>query len=204
MPAEPYGAALIGPMPVALRRLGVHRVARAGTAPGARAPRPGRRPGRRRRAGCRTSCAGSGARRRRRTRRAWRSPSSALRLAPSTYTWPPCSCTISHSSVMRVLVDAVRRRVGDHDRGEVVGVRLALRAQVVEVDRAVVGGLDHDDPHPGHHRGRGVGAVRRRRDQADVAAARRRWRGGSRGSPAARRARPASRRSAGSRPGRSR
>ena len=32
--------------------------ARAGTAPGARPPRPGPRPGRRRRAGCRTSCAG--------------------------------------------------------------------------------------------------------------------------------------------------
>ena len=44
-------------------------------------------------------------------------------------------------------------------------------AQVLEVDRAVVGGLDHDDLHPGHHRGRGVGAVRRGRDQADVAGA---------------------------------
>ena len=49
-------------------------------------------------------------------------------------------------------------------------VRLALRAQVVEVDRAVVGGLDDDDAHAGHHRGGGVGAVGRRRDQADVAA----------------------------------
>ena len=33
-----------------------------------------------------------------------------------------------------VLVGAVRRRVGDHDRGQVVGVLLALGAQVVEVD----------------------------------------------------------------------
>ena len=30
-------------------------------------------------------------------------------------------------------------------------------------------GLDHDHPHAGHHRGRGVGAVRGGRDQADVA-----------------------------------
>ena len=103
-----------------------------------------------------------------------------------------------------VLVGAVRRRVGHHDRGEVVAVRLALGAQVVEVDGAVVGGLHDDHPHAGHHRGGGVGAVRGRRDQADVAAGRRRSRGGRRGSPAARPARPASRRSAGSRPGRSR
>ena len=69
-----------------------------------------------------------------------------------------------------VLVDAVRRRVGHHDRGEPLAVRLALRAQVVEVDRAVRGRLDHDDLHAGHHGGGGVGAVGRRRDQADVAA----------------------------------
>ena len=78
----------------------------------------------------------------------------------------------------RVLVGPVRRRVGHHDGGQVVGVLLALRAQVVEVDGAVVGGLDHDDLHAGHHRGGGVGAVRGRRDQADVAARRRplaRW-----------------------------
>ncbi len=56
----------------------------AGTARGARARRPGRRRGRRRRAGCRRSCAGSGARRRRRTCPGWASPTSALRLAPST------------------------------------------------------------------------------------------------------------------------
>ena len=71
-----------------------------------------------------------------------------------------------------VLVDAVRRRVGHHDRRQAVGVGLALGAQVVEVDRAVVGGRHHDDPHAGHHRGRGVGAVGRGRDQADVALSR--------------------------------
>src|SRR3954452_2651525 len=27
-------------------------------------------------------------------------PTSALRLAPSTYTWPPASCTLAHSSAM--------------------------------------------------------------------------------------------------------
>ena len=103
-----------------------------------------------------------------------------------------------------VLVGAVRRRVGHHDRGQVVGVRLALGAQVVEVDRPVVGGLDHHHPHAGHHRRRGVGAVRGGRDQADVAA------GVAVGPVVAadreqtRPARPATRRSAGSRPGRSR
>ena len=30
----------------------------------------------------------------------WARPTSALRLAPSTYTWPPWSWTISHSSPM--------------------------------------------------------------------------------------------------------
>ncbi len=79
----------------------------------------------------------------------------------------------------------------------VVGVRLALRAQVVEVDVAVVGGLHHDDPHAGHHRRGGVGAVGAGRDQADVAVGVARWPGGRRGWRAARRARPASRRSAG-------
>ena len=68
-----------------------------------------------------------------------------------------------------VLVGAVGRGVGDHDRGEVVAVLLAPPPQVVEVDRPVVGRLHHDDLHAGHHGGGRVGAVRRRRDQADVA-----------------------------------
>ena len=68
----------------------------------------------------------------------------------------------------RLLVGAVGRGVGDHDRGQVVGVLLALRPQVVQVDRAVVTRSDDHDPHARHHRGGGVGAVRRARDQAHV------------------------------------
>ena len=48
-------------------------------------------------------------------------------------------------------------------------VLLALGPQVLEVDRAVVEGRDHHDPHAGHHGGRRVRAVRARRDQAHVA-----------------------------------
>ena len=51
-----------------------------------------------------------------------------------------------------------------------VAVRVDLRAQVVEVDVAVVVAGDDDHAHAGHHGARGVGAVRGRRDQADVAA----------------------------------
>ena len=66
-----------------------------------------------------------------------------------------------------LLEHPVGRRVGDHDRGQLVAVRLDLGPQVVQIDRAVVGGLDHDHLHPGHHRRGRVGAVRRGRDQAD-------------------------------------
>ena len=90
-----------------------------------------------------------------------------------------------------VLVDAVRRRVGDHERGERLGVQRDLRAQVVEVDVAGLVARDDDDLHAGEHGGGGVGAVRRRRDEAHGALERRRSRGGSRGSRAGRRARPA-------------
>ena len=68
-----------------------------------------------------------------------------------------------------LLVHAVRGRVGDHDRGQLRRVLGRLRAQVVQVDRAVVVALDNDHLHAGHHRGGGVGAVRAGRDQADVA-----------------------------------
>ncbi len=67
-----------------------------------------------------------------------------------------------------VLVHAVRGRVGDHDRGEVVGVFGDHLAQVCHVDVAGVVAAHHDHPHPGHHRTGGVGAVRARRDQAHV------------------------------------
>ena len=67
-----------------------------------------------------------------------------------------------------VLERSVCGGIGDHDRGEVVAVRLAALPEVVQVDRPVGGRLDDHDPHPGHHRRRRVGAVRTRRDQADV------------------------------------
>ena len=96
-------------------------------------------------------------------------PTSALRLAPSTYTCPPAACTASQTSRDARLVHAVRGRVGDHQRGQRVAVLVDLGAQVVEVDVAGrAGGHDHH-PHPGHHRRRRVGAVRPRRDEADVA-----------------------------------
>ena len=50
-------------------------------------------------------------------------------------------------------------------------MRLRLCLQVLKIDIAVVIAFDDDDLHAGH-RGRGrVGAVRRLRDQADVAVA---------------------------------
>ena len=39
-------------------------------------------------------------------------------LAPSMYTWPPCACTICADLADRLLEDAVRRRVRDHQRAE--------------------------------------------------------------------------------------
>ena len=59
-----------------------------------------------------------------------------------------------------VLVHAVRRRVRDHQRGERVGVRVDLGAQVVEVDVAGLVARDDDDLHAGEHRGCRVRAVR--------------------------------------------
>ena len=52
------------------------------------------------------------------------------------------------------------------ERGEVGRVLVRLRLEVVEVDVAVVVAGHHDDAHAGHHRAGGVGAVRRRRDEA--------------------------------------
>ena len=103
-----------------------------------------------------------------------------------------------------VLVHPVRRRVRDHERGQLVGVRGDLRAQVVEVDVAGLVARDDDDLHAGEHRGCRVGAVRGRRDEAHRAVGVAVRRGGSRGSPAGRRAHPASRRSAAATPRRSR
>ena len=48
-------------------------------------------------------------------------------------------------------------------------MRLGLGAQVGEIDVALIVAGDDDDPHAGHLRGRRIGPVRRRRNQADVA-----------------------------------
>ncbi len=68
-----------------------------------------------------------------------------------------------------VLVDAVGRGIGHHDRREHLAVLLDLAAQVLHVDRAAGRGLDHDDLEARHHRGRRVGAVGAGRDEADIA-----------------------------------
>ncbi|KZX20287.1 hypothetical protein ACH61_02610 [Rathayibacter tanaceti] len=68
-----------------------------------------------------------------------------------------------------VFVDAVRGRVGDHQRGERLGVLADPGAQVVEVDVAqLVAGDDHD-AHPREDSARRIGAVRAGGDQADGA-----------------------------------
>ncbi|MNZ53723.1 hypothetical protein D3C78_716080 [compost metagenome] len=71
----------------------------------------------------------------------------------------------------RFLEHAVGRRVGDHDRGQALAVLDGLGAQVLDIDVAAgITGGDHH-AHAGHVRGCRVGAVGRRRDQADVAVA---------------------------------
>ena len=67
------------------------------------------------------------------------------------------------------LEDAVRARVGDHERAEIGGVRGDLRAQVREVDVAVGVAGDGHDGEAGHDGAGGVGAVRGVRDEADGA-----------------------------------
>ncbi|GAA3420669.1 hypothetical protein GCM10018952_64670 [Streptosporangium vulgare] len=70
----------------------------------------------------------------------------------------------------RLLVHAVRGRVGHHDRGKLLAVLLDLRDEVVDVHVALVVTGDHGHAHARHHGARGVGAVGGRGDQADVAA----------------------------------
>ena len=66
------------------------------------------------------------------------------------------------------LEHAVRRRIRDHDRGEVRPVRARLGLEIRHVDIAVGIARDHDDAHARHLRRRRVGAVRGRRNEADV------------------------------------
>ena len=69
----------------------------------------------------------------------------------------------------RFLEHAMRRGVGNHDRRQRISVRLGFRLQILDIDIAVIIAFHDDDLHAGH-RGRGrVGAVRRLRDQADIA-----------------------------------
>ena len=68
-----------------------------------------------------------------------------------------------------VLVDTVRGRVGDHDRGETLGVIGDLRAQIVDVDVTVGTAGDNLDAHPGHDGRSRVGAVSTRRNETGVA-----------------------------------
>lgn len=68
-----------------------------------------------------------------------------------------------------VLVDTVRGRVGDHDRGETLGVIGDLRTQIVDVDVTVGTAGDNLDAHPGHDSRSRVGAVSTRGNQAGVA-----------------------------------
>ena len=90
---------------------------------------------------------------------------------------------------------AERVGVGEHQAGD-VGV--GLRAQIVDVDAAVLVGRELDDLEAGHRHGRGVGAVGGVRRRAPCGASRRGPRG-RRASAAPRRARRGSRRRAAAR-----
>ncbi len=65
--------------------------------------------------------------------------------------------------------NAMGGRVGDHHRCKVVGMLGRLRLEVCNIDVSVIVALDHDNLHPSHHCRRGVRAMCRRRDQADIA-----------------------------------
>ncbi len=67
------------------------------------------------------------------------------------------------------LEHAVGRRVGDHQRGEVFAVLDGLGPQVFDVDVATDIACGDHHAHAGHVGGGRVGAMGRRRDQADVA-----------------------------------
>ena len=67
-----------------------------------------------------------------------------------------------------LLEDAVRGRVGEHDRRHLPGMCGQLGPQVGQVDGAVPAALDHYHPQACEHRAGGVRAVRGLRDQAHV------------------------------------
>ena len=69
-----------------------------------------------------------------------------------------------------VLEDTVGRRVGHHDRRQVLRMQGDLRPQIVQVDLALgAAGRHHHHLHAGQYRRGRIGAVRAGRDQADVA-----------------------------------
>ncbi len=49
-------------------------------------------------------------------------------------------------------INAVSRRVSDHDRRELIAVQFTFGSQVVHVDAAIFVGLDHNNSHSGHNR----------------------------------------------------
>jgi hypothetical protein len=63
----------------------------------------------------------------------------------------------------------VRRRIGDHDRGEVARDARRPSLEIGEVDVAVVVAATTTTRMPAICADAGIGAVRRRGDQADVA-----------------------------------
>ncbi len=67
------------------------------------------------------------------------------------------------------LEDAVRRRIRNHDRGQIVAMRLGLGAKIGEIHIALGVARDDDHAHARHLRRGRVGAVSRRRNEADVA-----------------------------------
>ena len=71
----------------------------------------------------------------------------------------------------RFLEYTVRRWISDHQRGQIGRVLVGFRLQVGDIDIAAFVAAHHHHLHAGHVRGRRIGAVRRARNQADVAQA---------------------------------
>ena len=171
MPAEPHGAAEIGPTPVA-GRLRRRAGGPAGTARGARAPRPGPTPGPPPPCGmqnvlCRLRCETSAPNVARLGHADQRVEVRAVEVDLAA------ELVHERADVADVLLeDAVRRRVGDHQRGEVVARARATFA--FRSSRSTLPSSSHSTTTtrmPAIDRAGRVGAVRGRRDQADVAAA---------------------------------
>ena len=69
----------------------------------------------------------------------------------------------------RFFIHAVGRRIGHHDTGEVIARLFRFRAQISQIDVAVFITRHNHHLHSCHMRGSRVSAVRRSRDQADIA-----------------------------------